>query len=878
MALKPLTVKIGADTTALERGLNKAGRSIAGLAKAAGAAGVLVAGALAAMTTQGLAAVDAQTKLARSIDGSANSLRAVQIAAGYAGVSVGEANTAMQQLNRELERAKEEGSPAADALKKLRLQANDLAGLDVDDRMALLADRINALGLSSGQASDILRDLGIRSRNMALLLIQGGDAIRSAREEVTAFGLELTKTQTDSIESANDAVARMGLVFEGLRNRLAVEVAPMLQTVADRFNTLAQSDAVQTAIERLAGAFGDLSEIILSEDFIQTAIDGLTGLANIASGAAEGMVTIANNVEIVTIAFSGLAIILAGLSAPITAIGVAAAAATAGFIAWSNKLDENADKADKAQAALDRLGITAAEFENMTLDERMDAATQAIDSLGISAGEADGILSDLGLEAETFTEKLINFATRIETVTIAFSGLAIAVAALGGPLTVVGGALAVALAGIAMWRRKAEDAATGSDTMKEALEGADQAQRNLNAALDTFSTTGAPNAGDEAIRLAGDNLRLAESALTAAEAELAKKAALEETLQAQNDAIAAERRRLADVNANVGEGEFPTLGTANMLEAEAEETAIQLQDIVTRYSAAADAVEAARARLLSTQEIVAGTGLPSGGPSTLPTVRPPGRRPSGATRPVSREDARFDEYFGPADPEKPSAGLSTAEKLREQLEQRLEVLTQGLLTEREAVDMWYAEGMALLDEALKAEIIKQAEYNEQKERLEEEHQKRINAIKKAGAAADLATVAGAGAEILNAIGQNNKKALKLAKVFGAAEALISTYAGAANALKLPFPQNLAAAAAIIAKGIGFVNAIKSVNDNGFGGGGAGSTGAASSAASSAASAPPQPTQTVAINLQGDTFSRASVEGLLEQIQSQLDRGGRLVFQ
>jgi hypothetical protein len=42
--------------------------------------------------------------------------------------------------------------------------------------------------------------------------------------------------------------------------------------------------------------------------------------------------------------------------------------------------------------------------------------------------------------------------------------------------------------------------------------------------------------------------------------------------------------------------------------------------------------------------------------------------------------------------------------------------------------------------------------------------------------------------------------------------------------------------------------------------------------------PPQPTQTVSINLQGDTFSRSSVEGLLEQIQSQLDRGGRLVFQ
>ena len=55
------------------------------------------------------------------------------------------------------------------------------------------------------------------------------------------------------------------------------------------------------------------------------------------------------------------------------------------------------------------------------------------------------------------------------------------------------------------------------------------------------------------------------------------------------------------------------------------------------------------------------------------------------------------------------------------------------------------------------------------------------------------------------------------------------------------------------------------------------TGGGSSTAGSAAAAPTAPTQTVSINLQGDTFSRGSVEGLLEQIQSQLDRGGRLVF-
>ena len=700
MALKPLLVKIGADTTQLERGLKRAGVGLAGLAKAAGAAGLAVGGALTAMTAQGLAAVDAQTKLARSLDGSANSLRAVQIAAGYAGVSVGEANTAMQQLNRELERAKEEGTPAQEALAKLGMSAKDLQGLDVDERMAALADRINALGLSSGQASDLLRDLGIRSRNMALLLIQGGDAIRSAREEVTAFGLELTKAQTDSIESANDAVARMGLVFEGLRNKLAIEVAPTLQTMADRFNTLAQSEAVQTAIERLVSAFGALADTILTEDFMQAAIDGLSGIANIAAGVAEGMVTVSQNVEIVT---------------------------------------------------------------------------------------------------------------------LAFSGLAIAVAALGGPLKVVAGLLALALGGIAAWRSKAEDMEMSTYDARDALD-------QLNESMGLVPGS-AEAAGRSAIDLANDNYTLAESALAAAEAELAKRRAMREEKAVPGGVRGPSRARLFEAEDDA---------EATLAEAEA-------------------ALAAARRRIENT--VFGGVSGSNYGDNVAPPIE---------LEPIVITPENIDTGGS-------AAGVGSAAQLADQLEQRLEVLTQGLATEAEVVAQWYEEGQTVLEDALAKGLLTEEEYREQRERLEEEHQKRMNAIKQAGAAADLATVAGAGAEILNAIGQNNKKALKIAKVFSAAEALISTYAGAANALKLPFPQNLAAAASIIAQGIGFVNAIKSVGDNGStGGGGGGATGGA-------ASAPALPSQTVAINLQGDTFSRSSVEGLLEQIQSQLDRGGRLVF-
>tara|TARA_R110001632_G_scaffold73618_7_gene169249 strand:- start:4781 stop:6970 length:2190 start_codon:yes stop_codon:yes gene_type:complete len=728
MAIKPLLVKIGADTTGLERGLKRAGRNLAGLAKAAGAAGVLVGGALAAMTTQGLAAVDAQTKLARSIDGSVNALRAVQIAAGYAGVSVGEANTAMQQLNRELEAAKEKGSPAQKALAKLGMTASDLAGLDSDERMAALADRINELGLSSGQASDILRDLGVRSRNMALLLIQGGDAIRSAREEVTAFGLELTKAQTDSIESANDAVARMSLVFDSLRQRLAVEVAPILQTMADRFNTLAQSDAVQTAIERLAGAFGQLANTILTEDFMEVAIGGLTGIANISAGVAEGMVTLSQNVEIVT---------------------------------------------------------------------------------------------------------------------LAFSGLAIAVALAGGPFTVIVGLLALALGGIALWRKKAEDAATGTDTLTTATDGLTTAEGELATAIATFTANATP-ANQAAVDRATYLRDQARAAVDAAEAEaLLNKQYDGRTFfeQTGDDVVSQAQERFMQG------GTMPT-GAGQNIGGNGAGKDIGLSGVDPEpFVEGASPFDALRKRLdaayISTPPKVGTPASPEIETVTIPPVDIPG---GGGT-----------------------AGLSTADQLREQLEQRLEVLTEGLATEAEVVAQWYEEGQTVLDDALAKGLLTEEEYREQRERLEEEHQNRMNAIKKAGAASDLAIVAGAGAEILNAIGQNNKKALKIAKVFSAAQALINTYQGASKELAKGGIAGFAAAAAVIAQGIGFVNAIKSVSDNGTGGGG-GSTGT-----SSAASAPAAPTQTVSINLQGDTFSRGSVEGLLEQIQSQLDRGGRLVF-
>jgi hypothetical protein len=90
-----------------------------------------------------------------------------------------------------------------------------------------------------------------------------------------------------------------------------------------------------------------------------------------------------------------------------------------------------------------------------------------------------------------------------------------------------------------------------------------------------------------------------------------------------------------------------------------------------------------------------------------------------------------------------------------------------------------------------------------------------------------------------------------------------------NALSsVPYPLNLAAAAASLAAGMAQVaNIRKTTKTSGGGGGG--------SAASAVSAAPSKPQQLVNINLQGQNFGRDQVMGLIGQINAAVADGAQL---
>jgi len=253
-----LRVNLGLDSAQFSRGLTDAQKSLkAARAQFIAVAGVAAAafGGIAAAAIKGASAIDANAKAARRIGASVGGFRALEMAASDAGVSLSGLANDIQTMNRELARAEIGEGNAGDALAKLGMAASDFSGLDADERVAVLADAVQRLGLDSGETTLLLRDLGIRNREMALLVMGGGDALRAARKDVQDYGLALSAVDTGRIEAANDQLAGLGDITTYIGDQLALKFVPALGAMAQAMtDSLRQGGALRAGLDAIIGA------------------------------------------------------------------------------------------------------------------------------------------------------------------------------------------------------------------------------------------------------------------------------------------------------------------------------------------------------------------------------------------------------------------------------------------------------------------------------------------------------------------------------------------------------------------------------------------------------------------------------------------------
>jgi hypothetical protein len=188
----------------------------------------------------------------------------------------------------------------------------------------------------------------------------------------------------------------------------------------------------------------------------------------------------------------------------------------------------------------------------------------------------------------------------------------------------------------------------------------------------------------------------------------------------------------------------------------------------------------------------------------------------------------------------------------------------------------FAAGAFIPDEdALMLGMEQNERYLEEMERFrerefdgEKRHRDRLAKLNEMGFQGRLRMATGFMNDIMSMTQNRSKTLFKISKGVAIADALVSTYQGAAKALKLDFPRNLAAMSSVLAAGFAQVNAIKGVSDSGGGGGAAGAGGAAATTAEA-------PTQILETNVTfsgGGDVSQDQFRGFVNGLNDALDDG------
>lgn len=240
------------------------------------------------------------------------------------------------------------------------------------------------------------------------------------------------------------------------------------------------------------------------------------------------------------------------------------------------------------------------------------------------------------------------------------------------------------------------------------------------------------------------------------------------------------------------------------------------------------------------------------------------------------------------------AALERAEReeqrLREGMARKLEVIRQSTLTEQELLAETHEEKMFFLEEAYQNELIGFQELQDRKVEIEEQYQAKVADLKKKeittwqnidkkGRLEQSKFLSGQLNSNLALVSKHNKALFTIQKVSAISEATIATYQGAAQALRdVPYPWNIAAAALVVANGIGQVAQIASTSY------GSQASGGGSAPAPVYQSDPtfglPETTQaptvaqdiTVSIGDDDGLLSAGTVRNLIEAINDQIDDG------
>lgn len=223
-------------STSITKVAGGAGRLLGGLTKGLlglGAAGAAAGIGLGVVAESQISLIGDQADAAKKLGLTRNELLTLQRAAKGVGIDSDKLTASFEKMSDVLGSAFRGDSGAVKTLEKLGLSVSDLQRMDP-------AARFMAIGRAVGSIDDpakkiaAARDVFGKAGGDLIPMFEGGaGAIAGAYRELGLFGNLLSDLDLHGIESAGDAFDAFGTIVDGVKTRLAAEVAPVVVKIGE---------------------------------------------------------------------------------------------------------------------------------------------------------------------------------------------------------------------------------------------------------------------------------------------------------------------------------------------------------------------------------------------------------------------------------------------------------------------------------------------------------------------------------------------------------------------------------------------------------------------------------------------------------------------
>lgn len=251
----------------------------------AGLASLIGGGVMAAFVKHHVQLQDELSKAAQRAGVTTEAYSGMAYAAKLADVSTEQLTKTYAKLGATLSDAQQGQKSAVELFQRLKLDPKNMR--DADDMLLAVADRISSVSDNAKRTGLVIDIFGEKLGPQLLpFLNQGRAGMEELRAEAQRLGVVVSTEAGAAAEKFNDTLTKIAASGRGTGQKLAAEVVPVLQVLADEFLRLQQGgSAAETIIKGVRIAFEAVAVVGVNVIFVVGEI-GRTFMAAAASAAA----------------------------------------------------------------------------------------------------------------------------------------------------------------------------------------------------------------------------------------------------------------------------------------------------------------------------------------------------------------------------------------------------------------------------------------------------------------------------------------------------------------------------------------------------------------------------------------------------------------